>query len=213
MKRFKISLENAPEDVIKEFVNVITRGGIAIYPTDTVYGLGCDPFNEKAVEKIFKLKKRDLRKPIPLLVSDLEAVEKLAYVDELAYKVMKSFWPGPLTILIEVKKNAVPSIVTAKLNKIGLRQPKCEITLKLIEAVGGFLTGTSANISGKEAPSDVETAIRYFGKDIDLVLDAGKTPITIPSTVIDLTTRPLKVVREGPISKEDLKKKLGIEVI
>ncbi|RLE51588.1 MAG: threonylcarbamoyl-AMP synthase, partial [Candidatus Methanomethylicota archaeon] len=180
---------------------------------DTVYGLGCNPFDEAAIKKIFEVKKRDLGKPIPLLVSDFKVVEKLAYVNEAARKAMEAFWPGALTILVKVRRNVVPKLITAGSDKVGLRIPNCKATIKLIQAIGGVITGTSANISGEDAPSTVDPIIKQLGEKVDLILDAGKTPISIPSTVVDLSEEPFKIVREGAISREVLVKKLNIKVV
>ncbi|RLE56298.1 MAG: threonylcarbamoyl-AMP synthase [Thermoprotei archaeon] len=206
----KVAAGILSDEVLREVAQVVKSGGLIIYPTDTVYGLGADPLNEQAIRRVYAVKRRE-QKPLPVLVSSIERARELVYVTPEAEKLMRAFWPGPLTIVLR-KREHVPSTLTAGRNSLGVRQPNMELTIKLIEYCGGYLIGTSANISGHPAPRTAEEAMREIGMEVDVVIDAGPCPGGIPSTVIDLTTQPPRVVREGPIKREQIKEILGVEI-
>ncbi|MCX8204659.1 MAG: L-threonylcarbamoyladenylate synthase [Candidatus Nezhaarchaeota archaeon] len=186
------------DEAVAEASLVIKSGGLVVYPTDTVYGLGADPFNEAAVEKAFEAKRRE-SKPMPVLVSSVKAARRLVYVSEEAAALMKRFWPGALTIVLP-SRGTVPSRVTAGLNSLGVRMPNHSVALRLIDACGGALIGTSANISGLPPPKTVEEALAQIGGAVDLAIDAGPAPHGLPSTVVDLSSSEPKLIREGVIS-------------
>lgn len=181
---------------------VVKKGGLVVYPTDTVYGLGCDPFNIKAVERVFKLKS-DREKPLPLLVSDMESVKKVAHLPRKVEKLAARFWPGPLTFVLH-KKPQLPGVVTSKLNSVGVRLPRHKVAIRLIRLSGGFLIGTSANKTGEKPARTAREAMEVLGKEVNIFLDNGPTPIGRSSTVVDLTSEKPKILREGPISLEDI---------
>ena len=176
----------------------VKRGGLVIYPTETVYGLGCDPLNAKAVERIFEVKGKR-RKPLPVLASDLEHIEKIAYLSEKARRIAAKFWPGPLTMVLP-KTTILPSTVTANLNSVGVRVPMHETAIQLIYLSDGFLVGTSANKTGEKSPRSAHEAANQIGDKVDIILDGGPTIFGLPSTIVDLTSERPKVVRKGPIS-------------
>jgi len=199
---------NAPSaDVITEAASVIRAGGLVVYPTETVYGLGADASSNKAVEKIFELKGRKAEKPIPIAVNSIDMARQIAELTPAAEVLFKKFLPGPLMIIVKVKPN-VSRLITAGTGKVGLRVPNHPVALKLIDFVGGPITSTSANLSGKPAPLTVKEALEQLGKNVDIALDAGKCKLGVPSTVVDATTRKLKILRKGPISEEKIKKLL-----
>jgi len=193
--------------VLAEAIEVVRRGGLIVYPTDTLYGLGADPLNERAVERVYEAKRREA-KPLPILVSSRDKVEEVAYVNEEALRLMDLFWPGPLTIILP-KKPRLPDLVTAGAKSVGVRIPKHDLAIALIEGCGGVLTGTSANLSGRPPPKTVEEALSQLGESVDLAIDAGPAPIGMPSTVIDLSGDEPAVVREGAVSLEALEEALG----
>lgn len=186
------------EGAVAEASQVVRSGGLVVYPTDTVYGLGADPLNEAAVNRAFEAKRREA-KPMPVLVSNIEAAKRLVYVNEEAEALMRIFWPGPLTIVLP-SRGVVPSRVTAGLPSLGVRMPSHPVALRLIEACGGALIGTSANISGRPPPKTVEEALLQIGDAVDLAIDAGPAPHGMPSTVVDLSSGEPRLVREGPLS-------------
>jgi len=180
----------------------VRRGGLIVYPTETVYGLGCDPLNVRAVERIFEVK--GLRKkPLPVLASDIEQVEKIAYLSEKARQVAVRFWPGPLTLVLP-KTAILPSIVTSNLNSVGVRVPMHNIAIQLIHLSNGLLIGTSANKTGEKPPRSAQEAANQIGDKVDMILDGGPTTFGLSSTVVDLTSERPKILRKGPISIEEI---------
>jgi len=183
----------------KRIRDIFKKGGIIAYPTETFYGLGVDPFNESAVNKLFKLKGRDPDKPVSILIKDkkmlLEVVEE---IPPAAEKLIKKFWPGPLTIIFKAKKT-VPSAITGNTGKIAVRISGNPITQKLLEIIDSPITTSSANPSGKKSPVTAKEVKGYFGDKIDLIIDGGLLFGKLGSTIVDATERELKVIREGEI--------------
>lgn len=185
---------------------VIARGGVIAFRTDTFYGLGADPFNAAAVARIRELKDRENNKPILLLVSDLEQVERvIAERSEMFARVAAAFWPGPLTI-VGVAVAELPAEITVGTGTVGVRLPADENVRTLVRECGGILTATSANPSGCEPARSAQEVVAYFSegssRSLDLVLDGGEVTVTEPSTVLDATTSSPRVVREGAIRRE-----------
>jgi len=181
---------------------IVRKGGLVVYPTETVYGLGCDPFNIEAVKRIFKVK-GERRKPLPILASSVDHVEKIAYVPEEGKKIAKNFWPGPLTMVFP-KKLVLPDIVTCNLDSVGVRIPKHDVALQLINLSGGLLIGTSANKTGEKPPRTVEETTLQLKEDVNVILDGGPAILGKSSTIVDLTLKKPKILREGPISLKDI---------
>lgn len=173
-----------------------------MYPTDTVYGLGCDPFNVKAVKRVFRVKD-ERKKPLPILASDVEQVEKITYLSENARKIADRFWPGPLTMVVP-KKPTLPNIVTCNLGSVGIRVPKHDLAIQFISLSNGLLVGTSANKTGEKPPRTASEAAEQLGKEVDVILDMGPTALGVPSTVIDLTSEEMTILRKGPVNLNDI---------
>ncbi len=192
----------AKEDNILRASRIIARGGLVVYPTDTVYGLGCDPLNIEAVTRVLNVK-GEREKPLPILASDINSVKKIGFVSERAGRIAARFWPGPLTIIVP-KKPVLPNLVTCTLNSVGVRIPQHEVAVRLISLSNGLLVGTSANKTGKKPPRTAREAAEQLGKEVDLILDGGPAPLGVPSTVVDLSQEKLKILREGSISLEEL---------
>jgi L-threonylcarbamoyladenylate synthase len=201
MRIFKLN-----EESLKEAVNILNRGGVVVYPTETIYGLGVDAANKKAVEKIFTIKERERGKPISIAVSSIEEAKKYCEWNENTEKIARRFLPGPLTIILKRKNSLVKELNPDE--KVRIRIPDHLFVLKLLEEFGKPMTATSANLSGGENPNNAEIAIKQIGGRVDLVLDDGKCKYREPSTVIDLTDG-LKIYRVGVISEEEIKKTLG----
>ena len=180
----------------------LKTGGLVVYPTDTVYGLGCDPFNVETVKRVFRVK-GERKKPLPILASDIEHVEKIAYLSKNARKIVDRFWPGPLMIIVP-KKPTLPNIVTCNLGSVGVRVPKHDLAIQFISLSNGLLVGTSANKTGKKPALTASEAAEQLGEEIDVILDMGPTSLGEPSTVIDLTSEKPKILREGPVSSKDI---------
>ena len=195
------------EDLIK-CKAIIKNGGIIVYPTDTIYGLGCDAYNKKSVEKIFRIKKRLLNKALPILTFDIRHVEKIMFLDDRGRKLADSFWPGPLTIIGILKDNDIPKLITAGRQTVGMRIPNNIETLNLLKYCN-FLVGTSANISNENSCIYAEDVLKspLVGYDA-LVIgddDKPKEPFSVKgSTIVDISTSNLKIVREGVIKSETI---------
>tara|TARA_Y100000780_G_C13659720_1_gene408058 strand:- start:348 stop:959 length:612 start_codon:yes stop_codon:yes gene_type:complete len=186
----------------------VKNGGTVVYPTDTVYGLGCDPYNDSAVETILKIKDRNADKHMPLLCSSIINANKIGNLDGLSKKLAEIFWPGALTIIIELTDKRISSKVTASMNSIGVRVPDHICALKLIDACGGVLVGTSANRSGSVS---AKSATKTMIKDFDVLIDAGETP-GIDSTVLKISDTKITIVREGRIKRKNIEEALAKHV-
>lgn len=214
MNILKVNPENLreSEEAIIEAAKVMLAGGTAVFPTDTVYGLGCDATNEKAVEKIFKIKSRDDRKPLSVMVRDLEMAKKVAQIDSRLEKALNLIWPGAITVILP-NREKLPEILTAGRFTIGLRVPDYKLSHLLAENMGRPYVATSANISGEIATTKIRSVLKYFEGRIhrpDLILDAGDLKFSQPSTVLDLTGRAPKIVRIGPVNKKKLLEILSV---
>ncbi len=179
--------------------SVVKRGGVIAFPTDTVYGLGCDPFNERAVRRLFEIKNRP-SKPIPVLCRDLAAVRRLVELNERARGLAEKHWPGTLTIVAPLKRN-VPEDLDQGTGWLGVRVPSGGDCLELIRSVGGYITGTSANISGRPSCRSAGEVRRFLGEKVDLILDGG-TLHALESTVVRVGGHGVEVLRRGSIALE-----------
>jgi L-threonylcarbamoyladenylate synthase len=195
----KIDPEKPDVEKIAEAVRILLGGGVATFPTETFYGLGADARNEAAVEKIFRIKGRDFRNPIALIVADDQEVSLL--VEEIpatAIILMKTFWPGPLTLIFRAAPS-VSSRLTGGTGKIGIRVSSHPVARLLAAGLAGPLTATSANLSGEPECSSAYAVIRTLGDLPDAVIDGGLTPGGAGSTILDVTVSPPRILREGAI--------------
>ena len=207
MKIIRVSSKNLKR-VIKKAVELIRRGGVIVFPTDTVYGLIADAKNEKAVQKVFRIKKRFPKKPIPVFVKDLKMTRSLAEINKTQEKFLKKIWPGKVTAILKIKpkaKKIFPKGIVNSKNKIGLRTPNYKFINQLLKILNFPLTGTSANISGKKESTEIKEVLDQFeGRKFqpDLILDFGDLKPSLTSTAIDLTN--FEILREGAISKNEI---------
>lgn len=213
MKIIQIDINKDNADFLKEAVVVLEAGGVIVCPTDTLYGIGCNALDEKAVKKIFEIKERPLSKPLPILVRNIKWAKELTYVSKRNEKILEKIWPGRVTAVLS-KKAIVPDILTSNQKTVGMRMPNYQLTDKLLKLFGYPIALTSANISGQESTNDINVIIEIFSKRLtrqpDLVLDAGILPKSEPSTVLDLTTDKPKILRVGPSKPEEFLKLLRI---
>ena len=183
---------------------VISRGGVIAYPTDTYYGLGADPKNPVAVKRLFEIKGRKVDQPILLLIAKADDVKMwTAEINPASEHLMEKFWPGPLTLVFKARTDVLREL-TAGTGTIGLRVPGNEVTRSLLNFLGIALTGTSANVSGGSSPQTAEDAAASLGDTVDLILDGGRTAGGRPSTVVDVSTGQPSVLREGALRLKDL---------
>lgn len=209
MKRIVFKEDNIDFEALK---NILKNDGIMIYPTDTVYGVGASIDSLKGIEKIYVAKERNFKSPLIALLSKAEYIEKIAVIDNdkriILEKLTKEFWPGALTIILN-KKNNVPDIMVSGGKTVGVRIPALKLAQDLIEKVGGILPTTSANISGEITPRSYDELSNKFKERVDIIIDGGKSPLGIESTIIDLTKEVPIILREGAIKKETIEKLIG----
>ncbi len=190
--------------VISAAAKIISQGGVIAFRTDTFYGIGADPFNATAVARIRELKGREENKPILLLLANANEADRFISDRSKQFEaVARKFWPGPLTIVGNAVTNLPPEI-TAGTGTVGVRVPADDGVRDMVRQCGGALTATSANPSGSEPARSAKEVVDYFGDRIDLVIDGGKVTATEPSTVLDVTTSPPRVLRQGAIKNTDL---------
>lgn len=195
----------------EEIERYLKAGKLIIYPTDTVYGVGGIIESEETIENIYKAKERNFKSPLIVLVSNMEKIEKIAYINEKnrekIEKLIKRFWPGGLTIILKRKDN-VPDIMVSGGATVGVRMPEHEIALNIISRAGGMLPTTSANISGEATPKSYAELSEKFKSRVDIIVDGGECPIGSASTIIDMSDEP-KILRLGAISVEEIEKVIG----
>jgi L-threonylcarbamoyladenylate synthase len=187
-------------------IEILKGGGIVVFPTDTVYGLGADVFNTEAVERIYGIKQRSRHLPLPVLLADsTQLADVVASVPEIARYLIRRFWPGGLTLVLP-KKDTLPDIITAGSNKIAVRIPDHVVPLTLIRGLGVPIIGTSANISDKPSPVTAEEVEQQLGSQVDLIIDMGRCPGGLESTVVDVTGEIPVILRRGVISEEEIRR-------
>jgi L-threonylcarbamoyladenylate synthase len=192
--------------IIEEAYRVIRDCGLVVGVTDTLYGIFTTPYIDECVEKVYNVKRRR-DKPIPVLVSSIEALEKIAGISDRILYFLKIIWPGPVTVIM---RDIVEDVFSEKIhlgtNKIGFRIPASPLARRLAEYNGGFITGTSANISGYKPARSIDEAYRQLRDNIDLYIDSGTAPIGVSSTVIEIVGDKLRIIREGALPLSVLEK-------
>ena len=188
----------APENLLRA-AKLIKRGEIVAFPTETVYGLGADAFNVDACKKIYSAKQRPADKPLTLHVATFEMIEQIAEISTDAEKLIEKFLPGPLTLILP-KKNIVPDFVTCNSKNVGVRFPKNSVAQDFIKSAGVPLVASSANISGKNPPTTAQEVFENLNGKVEIILDGGKCNVGISSTVADISSGELKILRQGIIS-------------
>lgn len=194
-KVVKLSEANSQDELLKEAAIILSKGGLVIIPTETVYGIAADSQNKKTVERLYTIKKRPKSKPFSLHIESKRRVRD--FVSEIpvaAHKLMDRFWPGPLTLIFKSKDSGT----------IGIRLPDNEIAQKIIAFSGVAVVCPSANISGDKPPVEFREAIKDLDGLVDLAIDSGKTKLGLESSIVDVTVEPVKIIREGAIKKEEI---------
>lgn len=198
------------DSAIEEAASVLESGGLVVYPTDTCYGLACDPTNETALEKLIDVKQRDPDLGVPLLFSDYEQVKDYHNFGDLEHIIARFFWPGALTLVVTAKKE-IPEYVSGKRTTITVRVPDHVVPRGIAKELGGPIVGTSANRHGGETPFDISVAQEQLGDDIDLYLDGGESEAGKSSTIVGVSGSDIKVYREGELSIEELSNSLKVD--
>ncbi len=194
---------NCDKQGIEKAVKVIEDGGIVVFPTDTVYGIGCNPYNKESAKKVYEIKSRDFSKPFPVLVYSKEIASQIAEFDEISEKLVEKFWPGQLTILLKLKDLKLKESLNLS-DKIALRVPNHKCTLDLLEKCH-YLIGTSANVSGQPSFFDPNECIKGV-ENYDVFVDGGTITSKGESTIIQIEDGEIKIIREGSLNKEEILK-------
>jgi L-threonylcarbamoyladenylate synthase len=194
---------------IEEAANLLRRGELVAFPTETVYGLGADAFNPEAVAKIFTVKGRPADNPLIVHIADIKHFFTIGKdISLVARKLAEAFWPGPLTLVVAHNGN-IPSVVTAGLGTVAVRMPNHPVALQLINSLGRGIVAPSANLSGKPSPTNAQHVFDDFEGKIQIILDGGQTRIGVESTVVDVTIDPPIVLRLGGLSREVIERVAG----
>jgi len=200
----KIDRQRPDESAIAEASSILGAGGVVAYPTETFYGLGADGQIEDAIKKIFVIKGRNFKNPISIIIGNAKDVRSLTEeIPEFALRLMETFWPGALTIIFKASSDVSP-LLTAGTGKIGIRLSSHPVATALTNKLGHPITATSANLSGRHECTQADEVIQGIGDQIDAVMDGGRTPGGSGSTIIDVTTDPPVILREGIIPKYKL---------
>ena len=189
------------EEGIKRTSQIIEKGGIVVFPTDTVYGIGCNPYNPNSVKKIYEIKSRTEIKSLPVLAYSLEIVKEITLIDKFTEKIIKKYWPGPLTLILTLTDQKLKKSLKLQ-NKIAVRIPDSKCTLKLLEKCK-LLVGTSANISGNSSHTNPDECIKNI-KNYDVFLNGGTITSKGESTIIEIENEEIKIIREGVLKIEDI---------
>lgn len=205
MKNY-LDVRNGYQEIqLKQIAQEMRNGKVCLFPTETVYGIGTNGLDENAIEKIYKIKKRERTNPINLLVSDMTMVKEITDdISPLEYKLMEAFFPGPFTIILK-KKNIIPNIVTANSDYVGIRMPNDEIAQKLVKLSGVPIAAPSANISGKLSGTNLKDILGDFGDELDFIIDGGKSEIGIESTIVKVIDNIPHILRPGTITPKQIK--------
>jgi L-threonylcarbamoyladenylate synthase len=201
-KRIEMLLKvTCDKEGIEKASQIINQGGIVVFPTDTVYGIGCDPYNKDSVRKIYEIKSRKISKPFPVLVYSKDIAERIAFFDEFTKKIVERFWPGPLTVILKLTDENLKESLNVT-DKIAIRVPNHKCTLELLKKCN-FLVGTSANISGHSSFTNPDECFNNFRK-YDVFVDGGIITSKSESTIIEIENEEIKIIREGALSHEEI---------
>ncbi len=204
---------NPEEGLINEAINILARGGLVAFPTETVYGLGADAYNVGAVTNIFKVKGRPMDNPLIVHIDSLSRIDDVAIdVQEYVFDLAEKVWPGPITFILKRSPN-IPREVSAGLHTIAVRCPAHSVALRLIQGLDKPIAAPSANISGKPSPTNADHVIKELRGNIDAIIDSGDTFFGVESTVVNLLSDPPILLRPGPIGVEELRDILGKDVV
>lgn len=204
-----VKIDEADDEALREAGQVLQRGGLVAFPTETVYGLGGDALNKESSRKIYAAKGRPSDNPLIVHIANVEALAPIVKeVTTEAKKIAESFWPGPLTIILP-KAEKVPYETTGGLDTVAVRLPSHPVARKLIEYAGGYVAAPSANTSGKPSPTVAKYVIEDMEGRVDMILDGGEVGIGLESTIIDLTVTPPQILRPGYVTLDMLEEVLG----
>jgi L-threonylcarbamoyladenylate synthase len=208
----RIDARGPVEPGLTSITDVLHAGGVVCFPTDTTYGLGADPANPAAIGKLFNLKGRAPDKPVLLLVDSIEMASTLGVLSGDSARIASRLWPAPLTLVVPARP-VLSTRITAGTGTVGLRWPDAVLPQRLLGAFGRPLTATSANRSGARVASTVDRARRQLGAGLDAAIDIGRLPPAAPSTILDLTSEPPRILRRGPVGFDALAEALNGNIL
>jgi L-threonylcarbamoyladenylate synthase len=195
-----------PEKDLEEIIAVLKAGELVVFPTDTLYGIGADPFNENSVKRVYMAKNRPFDMPLSIAVSNEKMMESVAVLNDNARKLIRKFLPGALTVML-TKKPSLPDILTSGSNQIGIRIPDHPFALRLIDKFGP-ITATSANLHSRPDPVDISASVKDLKAHVKLCVDCGKSKHAVPSTIVDVSDGAVEIIRKGVISQEEIENAL-----
>jgi L-threonylcarbamoyladenylate synthase len=195
-----------PQKEIDEIVSVLKSGELVVFPTDTLYGIGADPFNESSVKKVFIAKNRPFDMALSIAVSNEKMMESVTVLNDKARKLIRKFLPGPLTIML-TKKPTIPDILTSGSNQVGVRIPDHPLALRLIDKFGP-ITATSANLHSHPDPIEASIALKDLKEHAKICVDCGKTKHAVPSTIVDVSDGDVEIIRKGVIPQGEIENAL-----
>jgi tRNA threonylcarbamoyl adenosine modification protein (Sua5/YciO/YrdC/YwlC family) len=190
-----VYVDTPHQRTINKAVEIIKKGGVIVYPTDTIYGLGADLYNKKAMERVLRIKKQKTNKPLSFILPDLKDISTYANVEDYAYKILRKVTPGQYTFVLKATKE-IPKLLLQKRKTVGIRIPDAPLALKIVEELGHPILSTSVPLDEEDFHTDPLEIAEKYGNDIDLILDAG-TLFNNPSTIVDLTGSEPEILREG----------------
>lgn len=203
-----MSESNPDIDSINICADILCGGGIAVFPTETVYGVGANVFDEKAIERLYTAKCRPKEKALLCHLHTVEQANEIGYLDDTAKALIKAFTPGPLTVIVK-KKPRIGDNVTSGMDTVGLRFPSNNVFLALAKKCGFPIAATSANVSGEASPAEAESVMRSLGDRVDAIIDSGLTPVGVPSTIISLAGDKPVILRQGAVTEKMIKEVIG----
>jgi L-threonylcarbamoyladenylate synthase len=204
-------IQNASPEIISRAVKLLKSGSPVSFPTDTVFALGAAVDDEAAVARVYEIKQRPRNMALPILISSIEEIDAVAiHIPEAARALMRHFWPGALTLVLN-KTDLVSDVVTAGGNTVAVRMANHPVAIEMVRRAGIPLVGTSANIHGKKSPVTAQEVVNQIGSEVELIIDSGQTPGGIESTIIDLSSKTVKILRQGAVKRSDLAQFCRIE--
>lgn len=195
MRIVQINPQNPQQRLIEQVVALLKQGGVVAYPTDTMYGIGCDIYNQKAIKRIYQIKKRDKNKPFSFICASLKDVSQYCFLSNSAYRLMKKCLPGPFTFILPAMK-IVPKIMLSKQKTVGIRVPDNKICSQIVECLGNPIVTTSASLQDDFFPAEAFEVEEKMGKFVDLIID-GETLTPSLSTVVSLVDEKVEILRAG----------------
>lgn len=209
----RVDSHNPDPTVVQAIVTVLEGDGLVALPTDTVYGLAADIFSEAALERLLQVKARPHDKPIPIFIAGIDDLGGIAPdVPEAAWRLARRFWPGPLTLILNASPH-IPDAITAGTRTVGVRVPNLPLIELILKALDHPITGTSANKSGGPNPLTSKDVMRELRDRFDLLVDGGKSGSSIPSTVLDCTQFPVRIIRTGAVQRGTITAVLGKDAV